>query len=64
MAFAQSHMDMLSLEEAALIRKYLAEKSAFPVALHLDHGQDEEVIKEAIRLELHFCHDRCVRRPA
>ena len=26
------------------------EKSAFPVALHLDHGQDEEVIKEAIRL--------------
>ena len=50
LAFAQSHMDMLSLEEAALIGKYLAEKSAFPVALHLDHGQDEEVIKEAIRL--------------
>lgn len=50
LAFAQSHMDMLSLKEAALIGKYLAEKSTCPVALHLDHGQDEEVIKQAIEL--------------
>ena len=30
LAFAQSHMDMLSLEEAALIGKYLAEKAPSP----------------------------------
>ena len=50
LAFAQSHMDTMSLEEAALIGRYLAEKSTYPVALHLDHGQDEEVIKRAIEL--------------
>lgn len=50
LAFAQSHMDMLSLEEAAMIGSYLAKKSSSPVALHLDHGQDEEVIKQAIAL--------------
>ena len=50
LAFAQSHMDMLSLEEAALIGTFLAENSTAPVALHLDHGQDEMIIKEAIRL--------------
>ncbi|WP_086349200.1 class II fructose-bisphosphate aldolase [Candidatus Enterococcus clewellii] len=50
LAFAQSHIPLLRLDEAALIGKYLAEKSKVPVALHLDHGQDEEVIKEAIKL--------------
>ncbi|MBO0461336.1 class II fructose-bisphosphate aldolase [Enterococcus sp. DIV1298c] len=50
LAFAQSHMDMMSLEEAALIGKFLAEQSTSPVALHLDHGQDEEIIKQAIDL--------------
>lgn len=50
LAFAQSHSEMLRLEEAALIGKYLAEKSTSPVALHLDHGQDEAFIKRAIEL--------------
>jgi len=50
LAFAQSHRDILNLEEAALIGKYLAEKSTSPVALHLDHGQDEAFIKRAIEL--------------
>ena len=50
LAFAQSHSDMLSLEEAALIGKFLAEKSTSPVALHLDHGQEEAFIKRAIEL--------------
>ena len=50
LAFAQSHMNMMSLEEAALIGKFLAEKSTSPVALHLDHGQDEAIIKQAIEL--------------
>lgn len=50
LAFAESHMGLISLEEAALIGKYLAEKSKMPVVLHLDHGETEEVIKKAIEL--------------
>lgn len=50
LAFAQSHMNMLTLEEAAMIGKFLAKKSTAPIALHLDHGTDEEVIKKAIHL--------------
>lgn len=50
LAFAQAHMDMLSLEEAALIGNYLAKKAKVPVVLHLDHGQDEKIIKQAIEL--------------
>lgn len=50
LAFAESHMDLISLEEAALIGKYLAKKSTTPVVLHLDHGETEEVIKKAIEL--------------
>ncbi|HCM90000.1 MULTISPECIES: class II fructose-bisphosphate aldolase [Vagococcus] len=50
LAFAESHMDLISLEEAALIGKYLAQKSTTPVVLHLDHGETEEVIKKAIEL--------------
>lgn len=50
LAFAESHMELISLEEAALIGKYLAEKSKAPVVLHLDHGETESVIKKAIEL--------------
>ncbi|WP_086313308.1 fructose-bisphosphate aldolase, class II [Enterococcus sp. 7F3_DIV0205] len=50
LAFAQAHMDMMSLEEAALIGNYLAKKAQVPVVLHLDHGQDEKIIKQAIEL--------------
>ena len=45
----------MSLEEAALIGKFLAEQSTSSVALHLDHGQDEEIIKQAIDLGFYFC---------
>lgn len=48
--FAQAHKEYISLEEAALIGKYLAEKASVPVALHLDHGEDFEFIKQAIDL--------------
>ncbi|MDT2703886.1 class II fructose-bisphosphate aldolase [Enterococcus dongliensis] len=48
--FAQAHKDLISLEEAALIGKYLAEKVSVPVALHLDHGGDFNFIKCAIDL--------------
>ncbi|HJD16082.1 MAG TPA: class II fructose-bisphosphate aldolase [Candidatus Enterococcus stercoripullorum] len=50
LAFAQQHEKFIRLEEAALIGKYLAEKSSMPVVLHLDHGQDFDFIKRAISL--------------
>lgn len=50
LAFAQSHKDILSLEEAAIIGKYLAEKATVPVVLHLDHGEDIDFIRRAIEL--------------
>lgn len=50
LAFAQAHIEECPLEEAALIATYLAKKASVPVALHLDHGQDEEIIKQAIEL--------------
>lgn len=48
--FAQSHRNILSLEEAAVIGKSMAEKASVPVVLHLDHGEDLEYIKRAIEL--------------
>ncbi|MDT2760466.1 class II fructose-bisphosphate aldolase [Enterococcus xiangfangensis] len=48
--FAQAHKEIISLEEAALIGKYLAEKVSVPVVLHLDHGEDFNFIKRAIEL--------------
>lgn len=48
--FAQAHKELISLEEAALIGKYLAKKVSVPVVLHLDHGEDFEFIKRAIDL--------------
>ena len=50
LAFAQSHKDILSLEEAALIGKFLGEKASVPIVLHLDHGEDYGFIERAIRL--------------
>lgn len=50
LAFAQSHIEYLPLEQAALIGKYLAKEATVPVCLHLDHGQDEDIIQQAIQL--------------
>lgn len=50
LAFAQAHMDQLGLEDAAMIGRYLAKKASVPVAMHLDHGTDETIIKQAIDL--------------
>lgn len=50
LAFAQAHMDMLSLEDAAEIGKYLASTATVPIALHLDHGTDPTIIKRAVDL--------------
>lgn len=45
---AEVHDSMLSLEEAALIGRYYAEKAKVDVALHLDHGTKFDTIKKAI----------------
>ncbi len=50
LAFAQAHQAFISLEEAALIGKFLAEKVQVPIVLHLDHGTDETYLKKAIDL--------------
>lgn len=48
--FAQSHKDILSLEEAAVIGKLLGEQVSVPIVLHLDHGADKDYIFKAIDL--------------
>lgn len=50
LSYAQVFKDVLPIEEAALIGRYLAEKAAVPIVLHLDHGMDEETICHAMEL--------------
>jgi ketose-bisphosphate aldolase len=50
LALAEAHLDQISLEEGALVGKFLAERASIPVALHLDHGFTFSVIERAIEL--------------
>ena len=50
LSFAQGHAGLISLEEAALVGKYWAEKVATPIVLHLDHGHDFDFLRRAIEL--------------
>ncbi|MHC1682623.1 MAG: ketose-bisphosphate aldolase [Clostridiaceae bacterium] len=50
LSFAQAHRNVLSLEEAAVIGKFMAESVKVPIVLHLDHGEDIDYIKRAIEL--------------
>lgn len=50
LSFAQGHAGLISLEEAALVGKYWAEKVNTPIVLHLDHGQDFDFLQRAIEL--------------
>ena len=50
LSFAPGHAGLISLEEAALVGKYWAEKVATPIVLHLDHGQDFDFLHRAIEL--------------
>lgn len=52
LSFAQVHckMGIMTLEEAALIGKHLAENAEVPIVLHLDHGLDEQFVCRAIDL--------------
>lgn len=50
LSFAQAHRNVISLEEAAVVGKFMAESVKVPIVLHLDHGEDIEYIKRAIEL--------------
>ena len=50
LALAETHINLISLEEAALNGKALAEEAKVPVVLHLDHGMTPSIIKKAIDL--------------
>jgi len=50
LSFAQIHKDTISLEEAAVIGKFLGERASVPVVLHLDHGQDMDYVRRAVAL--------------
>lgn len=50
LSFAQGHAGLISLEEAALVGKYWAEKVETPIVLHLDHGQDFDFLCRAVDL--------------
>ena len=47
---AQSHDDLIDLEEIGPVMKYYAERAKVPVALHLDHGSSFERCVQALRL--------------
>ena len=47
---AQSHDDIIDLEEIGPIMLYYAERAKVPVALHLDHGSSFERCVQALRL--------------
>ena len=47
---AQSHDNLIDLEEIGPVMKYYAERAKVPVALHLDHGSSFERCVQALRL--------------
>lgn len=47
---AQSHDDIIDLEEIGPVMKYYAQRAKVPVALHLDHGSSFERCVQALRL--------------
>lgn len=48
LSFAEVHLEQMSIEEAALLGKFYAERIDAPIALHLDHGVHMDVIEESI----------------
>lgn len=49
-ALAEGHIEYMDLEEVLHIYKYYANKTNVPIILHLDHGQDVKIVKQAIDL--------------
>ncbi len=50
LSFAEVHLDQMALDEAAALGTFYAKRAQVPVALHLDHGKNMDVIEEAVRL--------------
>lgn len=50
LSYAPIHREILSLEEAAEIGRFYAGRVDVPVAMHLDHGTDLELVKRAVSL--------------
>lgn len=50
LAFAEAHSEYISIEEAAILGRFYAERSKVPIILHFDHGQSLDSIKKAINL--------------
>ena len=48
-SFAEVHTELMSIEEAAEMGKFYADKYDIPVVLHLDHGMTYSVIVKAIK---------------
>lgn len=49
LSFAEVHLSMMDVEEAAMIGCFYAKRAGVPVALHLDHGVSMPLIEDAIR---------------
>ena len=49
LSFAEHHLDLCGLEDAAAIGKFYAEKSSVPICLHFDHGYTFDLIEKAIK---------------
>lgn len=49
LSVAETHSNVISVEEAADFGKFYAEKCNAPIVLHLDHGMHFEVIEKAVR---------------
>lgn len=50
LSFAEVHLEFMSIDEAAMMGKFYAERSSVPIVLHLDHGMTPDVIMKAIDL--------------
>ncbi len=48
LSFAEVHLAQMSVKEAADLGKFYAAEAGVPVALHLDHGVQMDVIKESV----------------
>ena len=48
LSFAEVHLEQMSIEEAALLGRFYAERTDAPIALHLDHGVHMDVIEESV----------------
>lgn len=49
LSFAEVHMGHMALDEAAALGKFYASRASVPVALHLDHGKQWDVIEGAVK---------------